>query len=66
MKLNLAEFKNIDPNDIGKWPIPVKAVAILLLCVALLGAGFWFDTRNQLDVLAAAHNKESELKELFK
>ena len=66
MKLNLAELKNIDFNDYGKWPLPVKIIAIALLCVALVGAGFWFDTRVQLESLDVVRSKEGELKEIFK
>jgi len=66
MKINLAELKNIDFNDYGKWPLPVKIIAIALLCVALVGAGFWFDTRVQLESLDVVKSKEGELKEIFK
>jgi len=66
MKLNLAELKNIDFNDYGKWPLPVKVIAIALLCVALIGAGFWFDTRVQLESLDVVRSKEGELKDIFK
>ena len=66
MKIDLAELKNIDFNDYGKWPLPVKIIAIALLCVALVGAGFWFDTRVQLESLDVVRSKEGELKEIFK
>ena len=66
MDLNFSEFRNIDFNDVGKWPLPVKAAAIILLCVAVLGLGFWFDTRNQTDILKASQSKEKDLKEIYK
>jgi len=66
MKIDLAELRNIDFNDFGKWPLPVKGVAIALLCIALGGAGFWFDTRVQLESLDVVRTKEGEFKEIFK
>ena len=39
---------DLDPNNIGNWPGPLKGVVILLLCAALLFAGYWFDTKDQL------------------
>ena len=66
MNFNLDDLRNIDFNDYGKWPLPIKVVAIALLCIALAGAGFWFDTRVQMDSLDVARSKEGELKEVFK
>ena len=60
MKLNfdLSELNNIDFNDVARWPMPLKVVAIILLCAMVLGAGIWFDTRNQLDMLDKASRKK--------
>ena len=66
MKFDLAQLRNIDFNDVGKWPLPVKGVAIALLSIALGGAGFWFDTRDQLGALDVVRTKEGELKEIYK
>ncbi len=56
---------DLDPNNIGNWPGPIKGVVILVLCAALLGAGYWFDTKDQLVVLETAQSKETELKGVF-
>ncbi len=56
---------DLDPNNIGNWPGPMKGVVILVLCAALLGAGYWFDTKDQLVVLETAQSKETELKSVF-
>ena len=66
MKIDLSELRNIDLHDFGKWPLLVKVVAIVLLCGALGGTGFWFDTRAQLESLDVVRSKEGELKEIFK
>ncbi len=56
---------DLDPNNIGNWPGPLKGVVILLLCAALLFAGYWFDTKDQLLTLEDAQKKEVELKRVF-
>lgn len=63
--MNLNEIQNLDPNNIGSWPGPAKAVAILILCAAVLGAGYYFDTQGQLDQLAGHERREQELKDVF-
>ncbi len=60
------QFKGLDPNDPGSWPLAVKTVAIIAVCLAVLGAGYWFDTQHQLTELEKAKTKESELKDTFK
>jgi type IV pilus assembly protein PilO len=65
LNINLSDLNNIDFNDVARWPLALKVVAIILLCAAVLGAGIWFDTRNQLDMLEKAGKKEVELKGIF-
>jgi len=67
MKLNfdLSDLNNIDFNDVARWPLALKVIAIILLTAAVLGAGLWFDTRNQLDILEKAGKKELVLKKEF-
>lgn len=63
--IDLEQFKNLDFNDAGSWPIPVKVVAIMVVCIAVLFAGYWFDTKNQLSELDGLKSKETELKQTF-
>jgi type IV pilus assembly protein PilO len=64
--IDFEQFKGLDPNDPGSWPILVKAVAVIVACIAVLFAGYWFDTQHQLADLEKAEKKEGELKETFK
>lgn len=66
LKIDFSELSKIDPNDVSKWPVALKAIVILLLSVAVLGAGYWFDTQDQIAALAVAEKKEEELKDVFK
>jgi len=65
-EIDFEQFKGLDPNDPGSWPIVVQVLAVLLACVVVLGAGYWFDTQNQLVELEQAEKKEIELKDSFK
>jgi type IV pilus assembly protein PilO len=64
--MNAQDFQNLDPNNLGNWPIPVKGVIIIIVCAAALGAGYWFITQPQLDTLLQAQRKEEELRKDFK
>jgi len=62
----LEDFQNIDPNNVGNWPIPVKIVVILLVCILAAGAGFYFITQEQLAELDKKEQEETKLKEEFR
>lgn len=64
--IDFEQFKGLDPSDPGSWPVLVKAVAVLAVCLAVLGAGYWFVTQHQLEELEQAKQKEIELKDAFK
>lgn len=66
LNIDLEQLKSLDLNDVGSWPVAAKIIAIIILSVAVLFAGYWFDTRQQLEVLEQAEKKEAELKETFK
>jgi len=49
----------------GSWPLPVRVVIAIALMMIISGVGYWFDTRHQLEQLAAAEHNEKELKIVF-
>lgn len=65
--MDFSDLKNLDLDlqNIGNWPMVVKGVFVVLVCIAVLGAGYWFDTQNQLVSLEAAEKKERELKTTY-
>lgn len=63
--MKLPDLNQLDFSDVGSWPLPTKIAAIAIVCAISLGAGFWFDTQEQLKVLEQAHEREKELKSTF-
>lgn len=60
-----SDVQNLDFQNIGNWPVPIKAIAIAILCAAILAAGWYFDTQNQQATLDKARTQEVELKQAF-
>lgn len=63
--MKLSDLQTLDFQDTGNWPMPVKGLAVGLVFVAVLAAGYWFDTSDQWDILQAERAKEVELKQTF-
>jgi len=63
--MNLSDLNNLDPNNIGSWPIAARAIVIALLCIALLFAGYYLHTSDQILELDTARAKEVTLKQEF-
>lgn len=59
------DLNDLDFNNIGNWPLPAKIIAIAVVCAAVVGLTYWFDTQEQLQTLESARKKEQELKTVF-
>jgi len=67
-KLNEIDLSDIDVNDIkkiGSASTPVKVIIIILLCLIAAGAGLFFDTKAQLEILKKAEQEEQTLRTTF-
>lgn len=63
--MDLRALNELDLNNIGEWPPAIKALAILIGCIAIGGAVYYLDTQNQLLRLDQEHAKELELRQTF-
>ncbi len=63
--MNLDDFKNLDFGDIRSWPISVKLVGVALVCVAILGAGYYFLIKDDRAQLAREQQEEQDLRQTF-
>ena len=62
----LNDFKDLDPNNPGLWPVSVKAILFIVIFAALLFAGWKFDITKQRDELAGLERQEQEKIEVLK
>lgn len=56
------QFQNLNMRDVGTWPILPRLTALLLLFIAILGAGWFFYWDGQLQTLEAGRQQEEKLK----
>lgn len=63
--MTLDDLNKLDLKTLADWPLPTKLVALALLSVALVVAGWWFDWRGGVETLDAAKQKETELRSVF-
>lgn len=63
--MTLDDLKNIDINNLGSWPTPIKIGAILIVCVIILFAGSWFLIQGELEEYSVAQKGEESLRETY-
>ncbi len=63
--MTLDDLRRLNPRDVGSWPVIPKLGALVLLLIAVVFAGYWFDWRGQLEELARARAKEQDLRTAF-
>lgn len=61
----LDSFRNLNPNDVGAWPLAPRVTALLALFVAVLVAGWWFSWSDELDSLKAKQDEELKFKDEY-
>lgn len=62
----LAQLRALDINDIGRWPLVFRAAVIVIIAVAVIGAGFWYKiVREEMPRLERAEREERDLRATF-
>ncbi len=56
------EFGDLDPNNMGGWPAPLKAIILVLLIIVVVAAGYFFWLTDKQTSLEAARKQEGTLK----
>lgn len=59
------QFSNLDPENIGNWPVLVRSLIVLLISASVLGAGYYFDTMAQQEELNRVEGEEAGLWSTF-
>lgn len=62
----LEELRSLDTNDPGRWPLPFRVAAIVLILVAVSALGIWqFVIKSELPQLEQREREEQELRTSF-
>ncbi|MCK5876731.1 MAG: type 4a pilus biogenesis protein PilO [Candidatus Marithrix sp.] len=64
--MKMEDLKGLEPKNFGNWPIPIKGLIIIILCILAFLAGLWFDTKVQIEELARVTEQENDFKRDFK
>jgi type IV pilus assembly protein PilO len=64
-KALLDDFRNLNPKDVGSWPVLPRAAALVGLFAVIIVAGWWFLWVDELDLLEARQKDEEKLKAEF-
>ncbi|MDF0751214.1 type 4a pilus biogenesis protein PilO [Marinobacter sp. 71-i] len=60
--LNEFDINDLDVNNAGIWPAPVKAIVAIIIFGLILGGGYWFFIKDQYAQLERVENIEQELR----
>lgn len=63
--MKLDDFRNIDLNNVGNLPVPVKLVLLVVIFVVLVFLGYWLLWSDQIEEWDQAVAKEQELRDTF-
>lgn len=57
------DFRNLNPKDVGAWPLAPRVVALAGFFAMILAAGWWFVWNPQREDLAAKAQEETRLRD---
>ncbi len=61
-----AQFRDLNPNDPGQWPLLPQAAVWLLMAVMVIAGGWFVLLSGVQDELDAEHSKEPTLKQSYR
>ncbi len=63
--MKLSDLNNLSFQNIGSWPLPIKAAFILIVFGAILGLAIWQDINPLRESLRKVQEEELSLKDTF-
>ncbi len=63
--LNEFDLADLDVNNAGIWPAPIKFIVVLIVFGLILGGGYWFFVKDLYSQLDRVAQKEQELKQQY-
>ena len=65
MNIDLSQYQNLDPENMGSWPLLARLGVILAVSIIVLALGYYLDTSDIEKRLQKIVSQESELKTKF-
>lgn len=59
------DLSELDLSAIGSWPVAVKAAVVVVMCIIVLGAGYFLHVQGMLEDLDRVRAQENSLKSEF-
>ena len=63
--MELTSLEELDFNEAGEWPVIIKVIAIILLCIVIWAGGYYFIIKDKQSGLRDVEAKEIKLKQEF-
>jgi len=63
--LNEFDVNDLDVNNAGIWPAPVKAIVVLIVFGLIIGGGYWFFIKDQYVQLDRVEKTEQDLRKKY-
>lgn len=63
--LNDFDINDLDVNNAGIWPAPIKAIVVLIIFGLIMGGGYWFFVKDQYAQLERVESTEQQLRERY-
>lgn len=63
--MKLSDLNNLSFQNIGSWPLPIKAIFILIVCAAIFALAAWQDINPLRESLRKVQAEEVTLKDTF-
>ena len=63
--LNEFDINDLDVNNAGIWPAPIKFIVVLIIFGLIAGGGYWFFIKDQYAQLERVERTEQELRKTY-
>ena len=63
--LNEFDINDLDINNAGIWPAPIKFIVTLIIVGLIVGGGYWFFIKDQYAQLERVERQEAELRQEY-
>ena len=63
--MNEFDINDLDVNNAGIWPAPIKAIVVLIVFALIGGGGYWFFVKDQYVQLERVEKTEQDLRKKY-